>query len=337
MPCHTYVCEWCHNEFRRDRIADHVKSKHFADIAKKWMEDYAEQTNKEMSIIRRIFMSRDPKTLAVESALHEGGDFFFGVNPMFFPEDDDDARIKYKASAMNMESHKESLMEILSLISLKDALDVGMDVSVRHPEMVSIKQQLSLKNKEHASLVEECGKMEAQIEAMRVEIKDYREMLEVPYAIGLLKEELSSAKRLAHYGRKEASELDSQFKKYRESTEKNMKEMMEADRKEKNTLEEELSTLRSAHAELESKIRMKINDGVAKEMEKLRKKEENEEEKKIKKAEKEIEKEKKKAEKKKEKKKEKKIMKVVAMLMKKKSGSDSDSDSDEDSSDEDLD
>lgn len=283
MPCHSYVCEWCDDrgEFRRDRFALHVKTKHYPDIAKQWLDEYREYDGKmdNHSIIHRIMMAGDPRSLPVESKVHEGGEFYFGIKPMFFAHDEDEDRIHYKSSAANMEEHVKNLREIMGHITLNDMIAAKIEIKVRDPATVAVRRRLHETEKELLTLREDMEKKDQLCECMREEIKELREALEVPYAISTMKEELATSKRCLETYRRDIKNLEEALHDCHERMKRQQMEAYESYAKDKSRLEDELWTLQRQHHELEMNVKKKINEGIEKDKKAKERKEDKEKEK----------------------------------------------------------
>lgn len=329
MPCAYYTCEYCKEEFRRDALAPHVKSKHIKDhaIANKLLEEYKEYAGKPVnySTLQRIMNQLDPSAIPIYSDLYENGRYYFGVKPNFFMDDEDKQAVDYKTQ-QNMDSHKETLREITDSITLTEMIEAGIQIIVRSPEVLALRKQLRETQSLLTTLQEETEKNEAYMTSLKQDIQDFKDMTDCNQTIAEMKKELQSTRHMYVRAQKEAHSWKETYENYREESMHEMDEHISHANQSRLSMEKEWIDSTEKCREMEQTLKKRIAEGVAKEMDKMRKDKEKEKEK--------AKKEKKKA---KEKAKEAMMMaKLKAKLKKKADKGSSDSESDSDSSDSDA-
>lgn len=153
MPCPKYNCEFCDAEFRRDAIGTHVKAKHEAEIIALIMRDCRDEGMK--STLQKVVNFATGLT-PVYSKLYDGGRYYFGVKPMFFPDDEkDDIVIPYLQNEMNIEAHQKYLTELCSKITLKDYIDDLIRLEIIAPNVYKLKKEFNILQKKFNESQEE--------------------------------------------------------------------------------------------------------------------------------------------------------------------------------------
>ena len=316
MPCLKYACEFCNQEFRRDAMGVHVKAKHENDIIHLLIKDCIDETMK--STIHRIINFNT--SIPVYSKLYDGGRYFFGQKPMFFPDDEkDEIAIPYIKNELNMEEHKKYLFELIHKISLGDYVDVLIQLEIVSPKGYIIQKENGMLKKEIMELKEE---IQMYIRQAKCALENYQELKKAC--------ELNDEESIFSIKQQNAYLL-----KHRNSNERELQHIKERLETIQTEHEEEIALINRAHTSERDK-QWEIEDVLRKELATIKEKHKSELEKAVEKAiKKEKEKRKKKEEQKKKKEKAKKKAMKVAMA---KNESDSDnSGSDSDSSDSDSD
>lgn len=334
MPCANYICEFCENKteeektFRRDALGGHVKAKHMQQIKDMILKEYVERDgDKTHTTLQRMMNGLNPP---IYSELYENAEYYFGVKPNLFLDDDTKAQMSYKASQLNMDAHEAFLKELMNSITLIDMMACNVQIVMRSPEVIELKKKVRESEKMIMALEDDAEKNQGYIESLKQDIQDFRDLGDVESSIAEMKKQIDYYRHGMNRTQRELADLRETYERYREQSQKEYTEKWESLRKETLNMETQLYETDIKYRDMEHKMKQKINDGVAKELEKLRK-------------EKEKEKEKAKKEKRKAKEKLKEAMmlaKLKAKNMKKAKSSSSDSDSsdsDSDSSDSDSD
>lgn len=282
MPCSYYTCEYCKEEFRRDAIASHVKAKHIKDhsIANKLLEEYKEYAGKidNHSTLQRIMNHVNPASIPIYSDLYENARYYFGVKPNFFLDDEDQQAIAYKTQ-QNMDAHWETLKEITDSITLTEMIQAGIEIVVRSPETIAIKKKLRETQDLLVSLQSDAEKNEAYIRQLTQDIQDFKEINDCNQTVAEIKKELQSTRHMYLRAEKESQKWKATYENYREKMDQEMEEKISASNQNRLAVEQEWINSVDKCREMEQTLKKKISDGVAKEMDKIRKEKEKEKEK----------------------------------------------------------
>lgn len=151
MPSLDYPCEFCNVVMRRDAIASHVKAKHTEELKQRFFKEYTETERKEGTIIYKVMAYKDPLTMVIESQTIEEAEYWFGVKPDLFIEDDTNltdkgpsrlqkAKTAYLHSKQNLEFHLEFIKSIVNTITLLDMMNHNINVLPTTPEFINLKK-----------------------------------------------------------------------------------------------------------------------------------------------------------------------------------------------------
>lgn len=309
-------------ECRRDALGSHVKSKHVAEIKKMLLAEYvSREGDKTHTTLQKIMNGKNPP---IYSELYENAEYIFGVKPAIFMDEEYKQQMAYNASQMNMDAHAVFLREITNAITLTEMMEANVEIIVRSPEVVELKRKLASNEKMVVTLQEDAEKNQTYMSSLKQDIQDFKDLGDIQQSVAALRKELDFWRHSSHRANKELEGLKVTFKHYQETTEKTYHDTMESRLQMNHATESMMMETTEKCRDLESKIKQKIADGIAKELDKMRKEKEKEKEK--------AKKEKRRA---KEKLKEAQMMAKLKAKMKKKadaSSSDSDSDSDSDAS-----
>lgn len=120
MPAKTFVCLFCGEESRSDRIAAHIKAKHTTDIGKMLVKGYASGDNIQLKELlngqydRPVMMDCD-----------EDAEYWFGVTARRFDAKTPvDERKRYRQAEENMKQHEAFLRECIATVSVVDVLPI---------------------------------------------------------------------------------------------------------------------------------------------------------------------------------------------------------------------
>lgn len=265
-------------ECRRDALAGHVKAKHIAEIKRVLLEEYKSYAGKSdnFSTLRRMM---DGKCPPIYSELYENAEYWFGVKPNIFMDEESKSQMSYKASQMNMDAHQAFLNEIMDAISLTEMLTVTHDMTMKSPEVTALKKRVRELENMMAELGQDLQQKEAYIESLKQDVQDFKDLGDVQSSVADLKRSLNSAMSTGAYYRREAEKIKSEYAQYREETEKAYHEELESRGVARLSLESQNMEISSKLHEMEMTVKRKIADGVAKEMEKIRRDKEKEKEK----------------------------------------------------------
>lgn len=166
MPSLEYPCEFCNVIMRRDAIASHIKAKHTEELKQRFFKEYTESDRKEGTIIYKVMGYKDPLTMVIESQTIEEAEYWFGVKPDLFIEDDtkptdkgpsrlQKAKTAYLNSKQNLEFHLEFIKSIVNTITLLDMLKHNINVLSTTPELINLKKSESNLRIENKKLKDE--------------------------------------------------------------------------------------------------------------------------------------------------------------------------------------
>jgi hypothetical protein len=335
MPCLKYACEFCNQEFRRDAMGVHVKAKHEDDIIKLIIQDCMDEQMS--STLQRIvnFNTTNP----VYSKLYDGGRYFFGVKPMFFPDDEkDEIAIPYIKNELNMEEHQKYLNELIHKISLGDYVDVLVKLEIVAPNVHKLKKENNIMSKELREVKEQLESAERKAKYADENYQQLKMSYEMDNGetIHSMKQEIAYLKKHRNTCEREVQNYKQRLETIETQHEDEISEIRRAHGTERDkqweiedALRKELATIKKDNEKQLEKVQEKHKA----ELEKMQDKHKAELEKAVEKAiQKEKDRQKKKEEQKKKKEKAKKKAMKIAMA---KNESDSDSDSSDSDSDSD--
>ena len=154
MPSLDYPCEFCNVIMRREAIGSHVKAKHTEELKQRFFKEYTETDRKEGTVIYKVMAYKDPLTMVIESQTIEDAEYWFGVKPDLFIEDDtkptdkgpsrlQKAKTAYLHSKQNLEFHLEFIKSIVNTITLLDMMNHNINVLPTTPEFINLKKSES--------------------------------------------------------------------------------------------------------------------------------------------------------------------------------------------------
>ena len=197
MPSLEYPCEFCKVVMRRDAIAPHVKAKHTEELKQRFFKEYTESERKEGTIIHKVMAYKDPITMAIESETIEDAEYWFGVKPDLFIEDDtkptdkgpsrlQKAKTAYLHSKQNLEFHLEFIKSIVDSITLLDMMKHNITVLSTSPEFVNLKKSEGNLAKENRDLKEKIDASSINYTRIFRENEELKRAMDIPDTIQLL-------------------------------------------------------------------------------------------------------------------------------------------------------
>jgi hypothetical protein len=105
MPFKYLACEFCNKQYRKDRIAQHVKHFHVKELGNRFLSGIYPLEDIARNRLGSPIYVKDSKSY-----------YYFGQHPKFFEENDDSSL--YCNNDTNIEFHKNFIEHIVSNISL---------------------------------------------------------------------------------------------------------------------------------------------------------------------------------------------------------------------------
>lgn len=207
MPAPTIRCEFCENhEMRRDAYAVHVKAKHMKEIATLLLEDFKEY---DVNTIKTFASEGRVASMAIPSKMYQDAEYWFGVKPFFYIRDSvevpydpsrPDTKLKgypedlelsqYLKREENLVAHRAFIEEVLQSISLMDFIQIGKNLAIRNPDVISMKRELTNLRMNHKELEESSQK---EFERLKREVEVWKETAEDKECIPDLRRDRQSA------------------------------------------------------------------------------------------------------------------------------------------------
>jgi myosin heavy subunit len=233
------TCEFCQAQTRKDAIGEHVRSKHAHEVGRLLLTEY--MTGSKITPILQYASGKSVRNITIHSAKHEGV-YWFGVKARYF--DDEDSWSSYTADEANMTSHEEFLLKCFETISLKDFFTVGRELAIQHPDVIALRQQSHIAQREREDALHEVEDLRQKCEYMRQSIQDLQEeMKESGTTPRAVQEENRHYKSLSASLAREKKELQMALKTIEDRHEKYIQEMSEAHRSSRRQDEEQMMIL----------------------------------------------------------------------------------------------
>ena len=135
MPAKNITCEFCHQSFRKDLHAVHVRAKHKEDIGKKM---FKEATEKKGGYTHLNRFAQNKNATPIYSDLDEDACYIFGVQPKYFEEKD--SFKSYTDSQDNVEAHNKFIEECINTLKPTDIFTIIEQLEIKSPEVVDMKR-----------------------------------------------------------------------------------------------------------------------------------------------------------------------------------------------------
>lgn len=266
MPPKNITCEFCHQSFRKDLHAVHIRSKHKTDMGKKILKEAIDKNGGYCDLNRYL---QHKNATPIYNNLDEEACYIFGVQPKYFEEKDSFG--SYLSSQDNVDAHNNFIEECIASINITDLLPILDLFQLNSPEVSEMK-------KTHYNTVNELTKKIEKLEKDNELLERENKSLAVCCDVDVNDyEKMKSDNRYYERAMKDANTTIAKLNIKIERQETQLTDSIENNGREKLNLQSELEVLTEKYMVLkgkksEKKQKKKENDKEKKEREKKKEK-----------------------------------------------------------------